>query len=92
MSGARITFIDQFRPTEGLADRARRRRAEALGRRMACIVQTTKDDEGIVEHVFTGVPRLIDLIARTGPDARIVGVRMEPAMGQKTCDVERITP
>jgi hypothetical protein len=86
MSSARITFIEQYRTSESLLERARRRRDEALGRRMACIIQTSKNGDGIVEHVFSGVPRLGDLIARTGPDVSIVGVRMEPAAGRKICD------
>ncbi len=104
MTGAQITYIDQYRRTEGraegLADRARRRRAEALERRMVCIIQTTKDDEGIVDNVFYGPPRLIDLMARTGPEARITGVRMEPLGGtkagpeveQRNCDAVETAP
>ena len=92
MTSAQITFIGQYRPSESLLDRARRRRDEALGRRMACIVQTSKDGDGIVEHVFSGLPRLGDLIARTGPDVCIVGVRMEPAVGRKICDMATAMP
>lgn len=86
MAGAQITFIEQYRKPEGLVDRARRRRAEALERRMACVVQTTKDGEGIVEHMFSGVPRLADLIAQAGPDVRIVGVRMESLLERRRSD------
>ncbi len=53
---------------------------------MACVVQTTKDGEGIVEHTFSGVPRLVDLIAQTGPDVRIVGVRMESLLERRRVD------
>ena len=53
---------------------------------MACIVATTTDGEGIVEHMFTGVPRLVDLIAQTGPDVRIVGVRMESVLERRRSD------
>ena len=92
MSGAQITFIEQYRLPESLLQRARRRRDEALGRRMACIIQTSKDGDGVKEHVFSGVPRLGDLIARTGPDVSIVGVRMEPVVGRKICDVAPAMP
>ena len=92
MTSARITFIDQYRQTESLLERARRRRDEALGRRMACIIQTSKDGEGVVDHVFNTVPRLGELIARTGPDVCIVGVRMEPVVGRKNCDVANAAP
>lgn len=92
MSGAQITFIEDYRLPESLVQRARRRRDEALGRRMACIIQTSTDGDEIKEHVFSGVPRLGELIARTGPDVRIVGVRMEPVVGRKTCDAARAAP
>ena len=92
MTSARITFIDQYRQTESLLARARRRRDEALGRRMACIIQTSKEGEGVVDHVFSHVPRLGELIARTGPDVCIVGVRMEPVLGRNICDVVDAAP
>ena len=92
MSGAQITCIAQYRQSESLLERARRRRDEALGRRMACIIQTSKTGDGVMEHVFSGVPRLGDLIARTGPDVCIVGVRMEPMVGRKICDAVVTAP
>lgn len=92
MTSAQITFIEQYRKTESLLERARRRRDVALGRRMACIIQTSKDGEGVVEHVFSNVPQMGELIARTGPDVRIVGFRMEPLVGRKICDVANAAP
>jgi len=83
MTGAQIAFMSEYRQPEGLLDRAKRRRTEALGRRMACIIQTVGDGEGVVEHVFSGMPKLGDLIARTGPNVSVIAVRMEPIVERR---------
>lgn len=61
-----------------LLDRARTGRQSALLDRMVTIVQTSTDGATLTEHRFPSRPRLADLLARLGGDARIVGIRTEP--------------
>ncbi len=73
---------------EGLADRARRRRAEAWNVAWCVSSRRRRMMRGSWNNVFHGLPRLIDLIARTGPEVRIIGVRMEPRRAKAGPEVE----
>lgn len=85
----RDTHLDR---TSRLLERARARREKALTDRdmglaarppvadgkELCIVQTTTDGRTVVSHRFDQVPRLGDLIARTGPDVFVLCIRIQP--------------
>lgn len=60
-----------------LLRRARERRREALVAQAHCVVTTTRDGRETREHLFDQVPTLGALLARVGPDAFVVAVRME---------------
>jgi hypothetical protein len=78
MDGNRVTPLSRRKPEAiSLLDRARNGRRTALVDRMVTIVQTSPDGATITEHRFPAIPRLVDLIARLGGDACIVGIRTE---------------
>lgn len=79
-----IASLSRRKPmASSLLDRARSGRRTALVDRMVTIVQTSPDGTTITEHRFPAIPRLVDLLARLGGDACIVGIRTErPLSGQ----------
>ncbi len=68
-------------PGESLAERARRRRQEAVASRAGCVVRTTSDGGNVIEFKFHALPRLSDALEKLGPDAVIVGMRFEEGEG-----------
>ena len=64
-------------PAPNLFDRARTGRRTALADRTVTIIQAAGDDGKIVEHRFLVMPRIADLIARLGANARVIGMRVE---------------
>lgn len=78
MTDNRITPLTRRKqPPSTLLDRARTGRRSALADRMVTIIQTSTPDGAMEEHRFPGTPRIVDLIARLGADAFILGVRTE---------------
>lgn len=85
----RETHLDR---ASRLLERARARREKALTdrdmglaarppvghSRELCIVHTTTDGRTVASHRFDRVPRLGDLIARTGPDVFVLCIRIQP--------------
>jgi len=68
-------------PGETLAERARRRRREAVASRAGCVVRTTLAGGNVIEFKFHSLPRLSEVLDRLGPDAVIVGMQFGEGEG-----------
>lgn len=78
MTETRVTpFTPRKKPAPKLLDRARTGRDSALGCRMVTVIRVVAPNGTEVEHRFTSMPRIADLIARLGAETRILGLRME---------------
>lgn len=78
MADNRISLMAARKPqATSLLDRARNGRRSALSDRMVTIVQTSSDGRTTTEHRFPAMPRIVDLLARLGGDACVVGLRTE---------------
>lgn len=77
MSTKRVSLISSHQADGSLLERARAGRRAALLDRMVTIIQVSTDGHTLVEHRFSAMPRVTDLIARLGADAMVVNVRTE---------------